>query len=283
MEHKQIYPRFTSLTRRDFLRFLPVAGGALLLNGCAGNLASIPSPTFSPTKSFTLPPTLPIQSDATQTASLTSQPSETYTLTPEPPTETLPPVDGSYSTYPLPTPQIPNNMPLMQALQERHSTRTFRADELSVSAIAAILWAGFGVNRPDGKRTAPSAYNVQDIDIYLATGKGLFRYEAAGHSLAALLPDDLRPFTGTQGFVATAPLNLVYVSDYNRIGASAEDCLQWSWAHSGCIAQNVYLACAALGLAAVVRSTFDRVALSERMGLGENQHITLAQTIGYPA
>jgi SagB-type dehydrogenase family enzyme len=171
----------------------------------------------------------------------------------------------------------------MQALQERHSTRTFRADELPASVIAAILWSGFGVNRPDGKRTAPSAYNVQDIDIYLATGKGLYHYEAAGHSLAALLPDDLRPFAGTQGFVATAPLNLVYVSDYSRIGASAEDCLQWSWAHSGCIAQNVYLACAALGLATVVRSTFDRAVLSERMGLGENQHITLAQTIGYPA
>ncbi len=283
MGPKQFFPEFTGLTRRDFLRFLPVAGGALLLNGCAGSLASIPSPTLAPTKSFTPPPTLPFQSDATQTASLTPQPSDTFTLTPEPPTETLPPVDGSYSTYSLPTPQFPSNMPLMQALQERHSTRTFRADELSVSAIAAVLWAGFGANRPDGKRTAPSAYNAQDIDIYLATGKGLFRYDAGSHSLAALLPDDLRPFTGTQGFVTAAPANLVYVSDYSRIGASAEDCLQWSWAHSGCIAQNVYLACAALGLATVVRSTFDRTALSARMGLNANQHITLAQAVGSPA
>ena len=171
----------------------------------------------------------------------------------------------------------------MQTLQERHSGREFRPDELPVSVLAALLWAGFGVNRPDGKRTAPSAYNVQDIDIHLATGKGLFRYTAASHSLDALLPNDLRPFTGTQGFVAAAPLNLVYVSDYSRINASAEDCLQWSWAHSGCIAQNIYLACAALGLATVVRSTLDRLALGLRMGLNANQHITLAQTIGYPA
>ena len=88
------------------------------------------------------------------------------------------------------------DMPLMQALQERHSTRAFRADELPASVVAAILWAGFGVNRPDGKPTAPSAYNVQDIDIYLATEKGLFRYDAGSHSLAPLLPDDLRRAAG---------------------------------------------------------------------------------------
>jgi nitroreductase len=124
---------------------------------------------------------------------------------------------------------------------------------------------------------------VRDIDIYLVTGKGLFRYEAEVHSLYALLPDDLRSYTGTQGFTATAPLALVFVSDYSRMDTKDEERMQWSWAHSAFIAQNVYLACAALGLATVVRSTIDRQELGRWMELNQTQHITLAQTLGYPA
>ncbi|GEM_PF-260327 len=276
-------PSFTGFTRRDFLKFLPAAGGALLLQGCNGFLPTAPSPTALPAPSPTLTHTVASQPEATQTASATPAPSETFTPVPEHPPEYLPAVDGRYAFYPLPEPQLPASASLMQALQERRSRREFRPDELPIHLITALLWAGFGVNRPDGKRTAPSAYNAQDIDIYLVTAKGLFRYDAPGHRLIPLLPDDLRPFTGTQAFVSTAPANLVYVSDYSRMNASGEECLQWSWAHSGCIAQNVYLACAAQGLATVVRSTLDRAALAERMNLNASQHITLAQTIGYPA
>ncbi len=264
---------FTGLSRRDFLKFLPAAAGAVLLNGCTNRAPSGTPPPVSPTGEAT----------STHTASLTPEPSSTFTRTPEPPLEYLPPADGSFSVYSLPVAQFANNMPLLQALQERRSSREFRTDELPVPIIASIPWAGFGINRPDGKRTAPSAYNVQDIDIYLATSKGLYRYEAGTHSLIPLLPDDLRPYTGTQAFAAGAPLDLVYVSSYDRIGASDEECTQWSWAHSGCIAQNVYLACAALGLATVVRSTLDRTGLSVRMGLASSQHVTLSQTIGFPA
>jgi nitroreductase len=217
------------------------------------------------------------------TITFTPSPVDTPSQTHEQPPEYLPEVDGSYTTYPLPSPHFPYFMPLMQALQERHSSRDFQPDELPISLLSAILWAGFGVNRPDGKRTAPSAYNVRDIAIYLVTGKGLFRYEAESHSLSALLPDDLRLYTGMQGFTATAPHNLVYVSDYSRMNTTDEERMRWSWAHSAFIAQNVYLACAALGLATVVRSTIDRPELGRRMELNHNQNITLAQTLGYPA
>jgi len=154
-----------------------------------------------------------------------------------------------------------------------------------VQVLANLLWAGFGVNRPQtGGRTAPSAYDFQDVDIYLATAKGLFHYDAGNQCLKAILSDDVRPFTGVQAFVATVPVNLVYVSDYSRMAsASVEDREHWSWAHSGFIAQNVYLACASEGLANVVRSTINRAQLANRMGLNENQHIILAQSIGYPA
>lgn len=278
--NRQIPPRSTAgFTRRDFFKILSIGSGALLLSGCGGHREPTLPPTFSPT----LPPDAPTRIMSLETT--THTPTLTYTPTQVsvPPLDYLPAVDGSVNSLPLPSPQFPGLMPLMQALKDRHSNRDFRADELPVPLLSAILWAGFGVNRPDGKRTAPSAYNVQDIDIYLVTGKGLFRYLAGSHSLAALLSGDLRPYTGMQGFAATAPLDLVYVSDYTRMGTTDEERIQWSWAHSGFIAQNVYLICAALGLGAVVRSTIDRQELSQRMELSQHQHITLAQTVGYPA
>jgi nitroreductase len=121
------------------------------------------------------------------------------------------------------------------------------------------------------------------MDICLVAQQGVFRYLAGDHTLLPLLAADLRSSTGTQSFVSIAPVDLVYVSNYDRIPASSEECLQWSWAHSGCIAQNVYLACASLGLATVVRSSVDRAMLGAQMGLGPAEHITLSQTIGYPA
>jgi nitroreductase len=279
MEHQLPPQTLAGLTRRDFLKILYFSGGALLLSGCGAR----PEPTLPPTFYASLPTNTPPDLDSTAAITLTPSPTDIPSQTPEPPPEYLPAADGSYKTYTLPSPQFPNFMPLMQALQERHSSRDFRPEELPIPLLSAILWAGFGVNRSDGKRTAPSANNVRDIDIYLVAGKGLFRYEADGHSLSALLPDDLRPYTGTQGFAATAPLDLVYVSDYGRMDTTDEERMQWSWAHSGFIAQNVYLACAALGLATVIRSSINQHELGRWMELNQNQHITLAQTLGYPA
>jgi nitroreductase len=156
--------------------------------------------------------------------------------------------------------------------------------------ISDLLWAAFGVNRPDSElRTAPSAINLQDIDIYLVTAKGVFRFDAGPHVLQTILPDDVRAFAGTQSFAALAPVNLVYVSNYLKFsGASEEDLgddlsVAWSWTHACFISQNVYLFCASEGLATVVRAMVDRTLLSEKMKLDATQKIVLAQTVGYPA
>ena len=278
MGYQLFPPTHAGLSRRDFLKILSLSGSALLCGRCVSQPALTPLPTFSTPLPSDTPSHPESTASLTQTPSLTDNPSRT----PEQSAEYLPAAHGGYRIVTLPSPQFPSNMPLLQALQERHSSRVFQLDELPLVLLSAILWAGFGVNRTGGKRTAPSAYNVQDIDIYLVTGKGLFRYQAEDLSLLALLPDDLRLYTGTQGFVTAAPLNLVYVSDYSKMDTTDEERLQWSWAHSGFIAQNVYLACAALGLATVVRSTIDRQELGQRMKLNQNQHITLAQTLGYP-
>ena len=182
---------------------------------------------------------------------------------------------------PLPQPQTDGGRPLMQVLKERKTTREFAADKLPPQLLSNLLWAAFGVNRPDGRRTAPSAMNWQEMDIYLATSDGLFLYDAKGNRLETVLVQDIRAATGTQLFVATAPLDLVYVADLSKAG-SGPDAEFYTAADAGFIAQNVYLLCASEGLATVVRGSIDRVALAKAMKLRPEQKIILAQTVGYP-
>ncbi|MEK7404023.1 MAG: nitroreductase family protein [Acidobacteriota bacterium] len=184
---------------------------------------------------------------------------------------------------PLPKPQAEGGKPLMQALKERKSARDFSPEKLPLQVLSSLLWAGFGINRPDGHRTAPSARNVQDIDIYAATADGLYVYDAKAHALLPVVAEDVRGATGTQPFVREAPLNLIYVSDQAKMkDSSAEDKLLYAGAHTGFIAQNVYLYCASEGLSVVVRALVDRAALAKAMKLRPDQRVTLAQTIGYP-
>lgn len=183
----------------------------------------------------------------------------------------------------LPRPQTNIGRPLMQALENRHSTRAFSARKLSAQEMANLLWAAFGVNRSDsGKRTAPSAMNWQETDIYVATADGLYIYDARADALRPILREDVRALTGTQAFVKDAPVDLVYVADLAKTrGRSAERDI-FVGADVGVIAQNVYLFCASEGLATVVRGSIDRPALAKAMKLRPEQKIILAQTVGYP-
>jgi SagB-type dehydrogenase family enzyme len=186
-------------------------------------------------------------------------------------------------TIQLPEPKKDGGRPFMQVLSDRQSQREFSGEKLPLPVLSNLLWAAFGVNRPDGRRTAPSARNWQDIDIYVAMADGLYLYDAKAHALKQVLAEDLRGATGSQPFVTEAPVNLIYVSDLAKTGnASAEDRLLYSGAHTGFISENVYLYCASEGLATVVRGLVDRPALAKRMQLRPDQRITLAQTVGYP-
>jgi len=178
-------------------------------------------------------------------------------------------------------PQTDGGRPLMQVLKDRKTTRDFAPDKLPVQVLSNLLWAAFGVNRPDGRRTAPSAMNWQEIDIYVATSDGLFLYDAKANRLEPILAQDVRSATGTQPFVATAPLNLLYVADTSKTG-SASDTELYTGADAGFISQNVYLFCASENLATVVRGSVDRTVLAKIMKLRPEQKILLAQTVGYP-
>ena len=193
-------------------------------------------------------------------------------------------VAGELKPIELPAPQTTGGMPLMQALKARHSTREFSPQKLPLQVLSNLLWAAFGVNRPEtGKRTAPSAMNWQEIDIYVATADGLYVYDAKGNKLDPVLGEDVRAATGTQSYVGEAALNLVYVADLAKVShADGEDRIMWTAADAGLIAQNVYLFCASEGLNVVVRGSVDRPALAKIMRLRPDQKIILAQTVGYP-
>ena len=181
-------------------------------------------------------------------------------------------------------PQMDGGRPLMQVLKDRRSSRAFSSEKLPLQVLSNMLWAAFGVNRPDsGKRTAPSAKNRQEIDIYVATADGLYLYNAKAHKLELILAKDIRAMAGVQEFVGKAPVNLIYVADFTRMGERPEDeKVFYSAANTGFISQNVYLYCASEGLATVVRGWVDRPALAKVIGLRPDQRITLAQTVGYP-
>jgi SagB-type dehydrogenase family enzyme len=181
-------------------------------------------------------------------------------------------------------PQMDGGRPLMQVLKDRSSSRAFSSEKLPLQVLSNMLWAAFGVNRPDsGKRTAPSAKDRQEIDIYVATADGLYLYNAKAHKLELILAKDIRAMTGVQEFVGKAPVNLIYVADFTRMGERPEDeKIFYSAANTGFISQNVYLYCASEGLATVVRGWVDRPALAKVIGLRPDQRITLAQTVGYP-
>ena len=184
----------------------------------------------------------------------------------------------------LPKPQMSGGMPLMEALKARRSTRTFKPDPLPAPVLSNLLWAAFGINRPEsGKRTAPSAMNWQENDIYVFLAGGVYVYDAKAHRLNPLLAGDFRASTGTQDFVKDAPLNLVYVADLAKTGnASPDDRNLYTAVDAGLIVQNVYLFCASEGLATVVRGSVDRPALAKVLKLRPDQRIIVAQTVGHP-
>ncbi|NLT65879.1 MAG: SagB/ThcOx family dehydrogenase [Acidobacteria bacterium] len=185
----------------------------------------------------------------------------------------------------LPAPQTEGGKPLMQALKLRQSTRgNFGpAVKLSDQVLSNLLWAADGVNRPDGKRTAPSAVDWQNIQIYVTTPDGLFLYDAPQHALRVIAKKDVRAVAGMQDFVKTAPLNLIYVADMSKTKGmkweGENPGLTWSFAGVGAIAQNVYLFCASEGLACILRAMADSKAIAQELKLGPDQKFLLAQTV----
>lgn len=190
----------------------------------------------------------------------------------------------------LPAPDTKGGRPLMQCLNDRKTDRSFSTKKLSAQILSNLLWAACGINRPhSGKRTAPSALNWQEIDVYASMEEGLYLYNPKTHTLDPVVQSDLRKHTArlpqpSRSSIIGAPLQLIYVADYAkmRTGISDEDGKFYSATDTAFIGQNVYLYCASEGLSSIIRSFFDGNSLAKEMKLRNTQKIILVQAIGYP-
>ena len=190
-------------------------------------------------------------------------------------------IAGEAANFQLPQPSLGSEMSLTQALKNRRTVRTYEARELNQSELASLLWAACGVNRPDGRRTAPTGRNVQDIDVYVMLPTGVYRYLPQENQLALVNAGDHRAAAGKQSFAAAAPVHLFYVQDLARaMNADEKNTARHGGIHAGAIMQNVYLFCAANGFGSVARDWIDREKLADVLKLGSSQQIILAQSVG---
>lgn len=172
----------------------------------------------------------------------------------------------------LPEPQTNGGKPLMEALKDRKTSRSFSDRPLEPQMLSDMLWAAFGINRPaEGKRTAPTAMNRQDIDVYVLDAAGVWRYEAKENALIPVLEKDLRSVMASQSFAAKAPVTLLYVAENNVT----------SGMHAGSLYQNVGLFCASAGLNNVVRR-MDKDQLTQALPLPAGKEVIVSQSVGYP-
>jgi SagB-type dehydrogenase family enzyme len=183
----------------------------------------------------------------------------------------------------LPAPQKSGGLPLMEALSKRATTREFSSRDLSPQQLSSLLWCCFGINRPDGKRTAPSAKNCQEMDIYVILKAGAYVYDARSNKLDLVTQADLRSLAGTQAFVTNAPVTLVFVADLAKMGTSSkEEKQRFANIDVGYLSQNAYLFCASEALVTGARASVDQKALGMKLKLRLDQMIVLAQSVGYP-
>lgn len=181
----------------------------------------------------------------------------------------------------LPAPDKTKGLPVMQALGERASVREWLPQKLGLQVLSDILWAANGINRPDeGKRTAASAMNAQDIDVYAFTDTGIFLYNALNHRLEPVAAGDYRDLPG----MTDAPLNLVLVSDISRFRTGSDSVrMVWACMDSGIVSQNIAIYCAGTGLKTRPRVGFPGAAkMRELMRLKDSQHLMLNHPVGYP-
>ena len=184
----------------------------------------------------------------------------------------------------LPKPNLNRNSEVMDAFANRHSTREYAAKALTLTDLSDLLWAANGINRPEeGKRTAPSAMNKQDVDVYVVLPEGTYLYDAKAHQLNLVAEGDHRgAVAGGQAFVKSAPVSLLLVSDLSRLGDAKNTHTQLMGAvDAGIVSQNISIFCSAAKLATVPRASMDTAKLKSVLKLTDTQLPLMNHPVGY--
>jgi SagB-type dehydrogenase family enzyme len=185
----------------------------------------------------------------------------------------------------LPAPNTKGGKPLMEALNDRQTKRDFGQQKLTEQQLSDLLWAAFGINRTEsGRRTAPSAVNWQETDIYVSLESGVYLYDAKKNELTAVISGDHRKDMGKQSFTGDAAVMLVFVADYSKMGVVTpkENKDFYAAVDVGYISQNVYLYCSSENMSTVVLGMIDRDKIKELLKLKEDQKVILSQCVGFP-
>lgn len=208
---------------------------------------------------------------------------------------TVPAFSQELQPLQLPPPEKDGGKSVLAALWERKTNRAISAEKLAPQVLSNLLWAAFGVNRQQasfGKpgRTAPSASNSQEIDLYVALQEGVYLYEAVPHRLTPIASGDFRNRAGRRG-AGTAPVNIFYIADLTRYDqgpgqpdrsiGDPEVQKSYFYTDTGFIAQNVYLFAASQGLAAWFHNC-DKENTIKEFKLRPEQRVLFAQSVGYP-
>lgn len=184
----------------------------------------------------------------------------------------------------LTAPNMNRSATVMKALSERKSTREYAAKELSNADLSDLLWAACGINRPaEDKRTAPTARNRQEIDVYVAFAQGVYLYDAKAHKLSLVAEGDYRAaVAGSQDFAKAAPVSLIIVADIAKMGDPKDErALAMCAVDVGIVSQNISIFCAAANLATVPRGTMDHAKLNEVLKLRDAQRAIINHPVGY--
>ena len=184
----------------------------------------------------------------------------------------------------LPKPNLNRNSEVVEAFANRHSTREYAAKALTLTDLSDLLWAANGINRPEeGKRTAPSAMNKQDVDVYVVLPEGTYLYDAKAHQLNLVAEGDHRgAVAGGQAFVKSAPVSLLLVSDLSRLGDAKNTHTQLMGAvDAGIVSQNISIFCSAAKLATVPRASMDTAKLKSVLKLTDTQLPLMNHPVGY--
>lgn len=184
----------------------------------------------------------------------------------------------------LPEPDKKAGLPAMEALSQRKSVREYSNRTLSDNVLSNVLWAAMGQNRPDGRLTAPTCRNFQEIRLFVFDRDGVSEYIPATHSLKPVATGDHRRLlAGFQEFVLDAPVSLVMIADMTKFGDINERAKMMAAVDAGIVSENISIACAALGLATVPRATMDSAEIIKLLGLPDNHIAILNNPVGYEA
>ena len=196
-------------------------------------------------------------------------------------------LSGAYaqtlSPIQLKAPEKKAGLSVMETLANRHSTREFSNKKLTLQELSNLLWAANGINRPEkGMRTAPSAMNAQEVDVYVCKEEGAFLYDAKSNQLQPVIQEDLRGLVGgKQAFVINAPVVLLMVSDLSKLpGGNSEQTKLMAAIDAGIVSQNISIACSGLGLITVPRASMDKEALAQKLKLKSTQLLLMNNPVG---